>query len=192
MTINTGSELASALQSFRSVSLERTWRQDPLCWETLPLIVCPQRTSRSCAVTVSQVTWSWRDLAKPRLHPTECLHQQAAKQCPFIHLELKVEQSKSKARESFQPLSPLRLQLVLCITNSDKDWDLVKSREKKVQRKGYKYASVSQGWRSRAILSENHFRIKKSGGEGVCECVKLHNGKGTILSFLLDRRKGTH
>lgn len=77
-----------------------------------------------------------------------------------MHLELKVEQSKSKARESFQPSSP-RLQLVLCIPNSDKDWDLVKSREKKVQRKGYKYASVSQGWRSRTILCENHFRIKK-------------------------------
>lgn len=102
-------------------------------------------------MTVSQVSWSWRDLTKHRLYPTECLHWQAAKQCPFIHLELKVEQSKSKARESFQPSSP-RLQLVLCIPNSDKDWDLVKSREKKVQRKGYKYASVSQGWRSRTIL----------------------------------------
>lgn len=74
VTVNTGWELASALQSLKSISLERMWRQASLCWETLPRIVCPQRTSDSCAVTVSQVSWSWRDLTKHRLYPTECLH----------------------------------------------------------------------------------------------------------------------
>lgn len=66
------------------------------------------------------------------------------KLCPLTHLELKVEQSKGKARESFQPSSPLGLQLVLHIVNSDKNWDLVKSSDKEVQGKGYKYASESQ------------------------------------------------
>jgi len=59
-------------------------------------------------------------------------------------VQAKVEQSKGRARESFQPSSPLRLQLVLYIISSDKDWDLVKSSDKKVQRKGYKYTSEYQ------------------------------------------------
>lgn len=39
-----------------------------------PLIACLQRTSASCAVKVNQLSWSWRDLTKHRLHPTGCLH----------------------------------------------------------------------------------------------------------------------
>lgn len=89
------------------------------------------------------MSWSWRDLAKHRLHPTICLHLQAVKWCPLTHLELNVEQSKG-ARASFQSSSPLGLQLVLFIVNSDKNWDLVKSSDKKVQKKGYKYPSESQ------------------------------------------------
>lgn len=64
VTVNTGWELASALQFFRTISPERMLRQPSLCWGTLPFIVCPQRTSDNSAVTVSQVSWSWRDLNK--------------------------------------------------------------------------------------------------------------------------------
>lgn len=97
--------------------------------------------------------------------------------------------TKTKQENPSSPHPHSGCSLCFVLLTQDKDWDLVKSSDKKVQRKHDKYASVS-GWRSRAILWENNFRIKQLVGEGVCECVKFHNGKPEILSFLLDRRDG--
>lgn len=72
VTVNTGQELASALQSLMSTPLERMWRQPPFCRGTLPCTVCSQRTSDSCAVTArcpgAGGIWI------RTFHPTECLH----------------------------------------------------------------------------------------------------------------------
>lgn len=71
---------------------------------------------------------------------------------------------------------------MLSIVSSDNDWDLVKSSDKKVQKKGYKYASESEA-RDQGQFYEKIILESKCGGESVCECVELHNGKQMILSF---------
>lgn len=94
-------------------------------------------------------------------------------------------QNKGKA-ESFQPSSPLRLQLVLYIVNSDNDWDLVKSSDKKVQRKGYKYASESQAGDQGQFYEKIILESKKWwwGYMRMCKASKWQAKNPVLLSWI--------
>lgn len=94
-------------------------------------------------------------------------------------------QSKGKA-ESFQPSFPLRLQVVLYTVNSDKDWDLVKSSDKKVQRKGYKYASESQTGDQGQFYEKIILESKKWwwGYMWMCKASKWQGENPVLLSWI--------
>lgn len=174
-----------------STPLERMWRQPPLCWRTLPCTVCSQRTSDSCAVTARcpGAGGIWIRTGHIPLNVFISRQQNSAPLYIWSSKQIRVKAGQ-ESPSSPQPhsgcslcfVSPAQAGTGICLSQGRRKyrgWVINMHQCLKAGDQGQFYEKI--------ILE-----FKKSGGEGVWECVKPHNGKGTILSFILDRRRGTH